>query len=424
MAGLFGTSGIRRKVGELPLDFCVNLGRAMGSYMGGDTLAVGRDTRSSGPLLESAFISGVLSTGKDVVELGVCPTPTVGVATSDYGAGIMVTASHNPADYNGFKFWNTEGAFPPSEEAKIEELFHNKKFSEAEAGTTRSEDYIEKHINLILKEVGTAKGVKVLLDCSGGAGSTVTPLLLERMGCEVTAVNTNVDGVFPHGLEPTAENLSETCAQVAEGDFDVAFAHDGDADRTCAIAGDGMMIEWDSFLSALAYGLDTVVTTVDASMRIEDVAENVVRSPVGDVFVVEKIRKSGAQFGGEPSGTFIFPDIHFYPDGVATVAKAAKLVAEGVFYERLSEIKSYPMTRLKIPCPNEKKSEVMDKVTETVSEEYTAIDGIRIQREDAWVLLRPSGTEPCFRITAEGRSQKDLDEIVSDAEKWVAGALA
>ncbi len=424
MARLFGTSGIRRKVSELPIEFCVNLGRALGAYSKDASVAVGRDTRASGPLLESAFVSGVLSAGRDVVELGVVPTPTVGVATAEYGTGVMVTASHNPPDYNGFKFWNRRGAFRPEEEMRLEKVFSERTFSEAGAGSARKEDYIERHIRLITRKVGGASGVRVLVDCAGGAGSTITPILLKRMGCEVTPINTNRDGRFPHGLEPTAENLAETCKLVGSGGYDIALAHDGDADRTCAINCHGRLVEWDSFLSVLAYGLDTVVTTVDASMRIEDVCKRVVRTRVGDVWVAEAIRENKADFGGEPSGTYIFPDVHLFPDGITAAAKAVKLVADGVFYERLSEIKSYPMARLKIPCENERKEGTLQKLTHVITEDYSDVDGIRIARENAWVLLRPSGTEPYFRITAEGRTKEALDAIVSDAKGWLVRAMS
>jgi len=423
MSRLFGTSGIRKILSEIPPEFCVNLGKALGSYTKDKVVAIGRDTRSSGPLVESSFISGVLSTGKDVVELGVVPTPTVGVATSEYGTGIMVTASHNPPEYNGFKFWGKSGALRPSEEEKVEKIFFEKNFKEGGSGSLQSKDYIEKHIDLILNTVGRADGVKVLIDCAGGAGSTITPTLLDRMGCVVTTINDNVDGVFPRDLEPTAENMIQTCEVVRKGDFDIAFAHDGDADRTCAIDGNGILVEWDSFLSVLAFDLDTVVTTVDASMRIDDVAKNVVRTRVGDVWVAEEIRKNNADFGGEPSGTFIFPDIHIYPDGIAAAAKAASLVGSGLFYQRLSEIKSYPMTRLKIPCENEKKETTLTKLKEIIDEEYSEVDGIRISRDNSWTLLRPSGTEPYFRITAEGRTSQDLDGIIADSKKWLEAAM-
>ena len=210
MERLFGTSGIRRLVSELPAEFAVDLGRTLGSSIKGKTVAIGRDTRSSGILLESAFISGILSTGKNVVELGIVPTPTVGVATSDFGTGIMVTASHNPPSYNGFKFFSRKGAYSPEQEKEIERLFYRKKFRQGKTGQVKNEGYVEKHINLIIDKVGVCeRKIKVVLDCAGGAGSSVTPRLLEEMGCDVIALNTNRDGRFPHELEPREENLKQ-----------------------------------------------------------------------------------------------------------------------------------------------------------------------------------------------------------------------
>jgi len=424
MEKLFGTSGIRRKVSELPAGFAVDLGKTLGSLTSSKTIAVGRDTRSSGILLESAFISGLLSTGKNVVELGIVPTPTVGVATAEYGSGVMVTASHNPPEYNGFKFFSENGAYSPKEEKELECKFHSKRFKTSKAGMLAKKDFVDKHVNLILKKVGVCdRKVKVVLDCAGGAGSAVTPMLLEKMGCDVTALNTNKDGRFPHELEPREENLQELCKTVRKEKADIGFAHDGDADRAAAVASDGKMVEWDSFLSVLAYGLNTVVTTVDASMRIEDVCKKVIRTPVGDVAVAEAIRKHKADFGGEPSGTFIFPDIHIFPDGVSCIAKAVKLVSEEKFYERLGKIKSYPMERLKIPCENAGKERVMRNLKKMIDEKYSDLDGIRIAREDSWMLIRPSGTEPYMRITAEGRSRKNLDEIVKQGRRWLDAAM-
>ncbi|MFH1126160.1 MAG: phosphoglucosamine mutase, partial [Candidatus Altiarchaeota archaeon] len=226
-----------------------------------------------------------------------------------------------------------------------------------------------------------------------------------------------------HDLEPREENLAELCNAVKKEKADIGFVHDGDADRAAAVGADGRMVEWDSFLSVLAYGFSKVVTTVDASMRIEDVCKKVIRTPVGDVAVADAIRKNNADFGGEPSGTFIFPDVHIFPDGVACVAKGVKLVSEGKFYERLKKVKSYPMTRLKIPCNNAKKEGIMKKLEEMISEEYSELDGIRIARQNSWVLIRPSGTEAYMRITAEGKTQKELDGIVSEGKKWLEQAM-
>jgi phosphoglucosamine mutase len=422
MGKLFGTSGIRREVSELPPGFAIRLGQALGTVTEFDTVAVGRDTRKSGPLLESAFISGVLSTGRSVVEVGVVATPTVGVATTEYGVGVMVTASHNPADWNGFKFWGRHGAFRPGEEEGVEDALDSGVFKTG-AGGERKEDYVGRHVELILDRVGGVdRNVKVLLDCGGGSGSSITPKLLEAMGCTVTVINDNTDGVFPHPLEPTEKNLEETCRLVKKGGYDIALAHDGDADRTAAIDSQGRLIEWDSYLTALAYGLDTVVTTVDASMRIEEVCKKVVRVPVGDVAVAEGIRQHDADFGGEPSGTYIFPDVHIYPDGVATAAKTVKLVSEGRFYEILLEIPTYPVQRVKIPCPDGVKDKIMKTLENVVTSEYSTTDGIRIQEEDAWMLIRPSGTEPYMRITAEARDRDKLEEIVGRGRGWLRQA--
>jgi len=422
MGKLFGTSGIRRIATEFSGEFVLDLGKSAGTIAKGNVVAVGRDTRASGPLIASTLISGILSTGKNVVDIGVVTTPTLGVAAAEYGTGVMVTASHNPEQYNGFKFWDSQGAFKPEMERKVEELVESKSFSSGEGSATK-EDFIGKHVQLIKDNVGRADGVKVLLDCGGGAGSTVTPRLLEELGCEVTAIHTNQDGVFAHPLEPTAENLEETCKLVSNGNFDVAFAHDGDADRVAVIDGSGQLIEWDTLLSVFSYDKNKVATTVDASMRIEDVASEVVRTPVGDVFVADAMRREDCVFGGEPCGAFIFPEVHFMPDGPLAAAVVANMVAEKKFYEIVGKIKSYPMTRLKIPCENEKKVDVMNKLKEIISEDYLDVDGIRIARENSWTLLRPSGTEPYMRITAEGRTQKDLDEIADESKKWLEQAM-
>jgi len=421
MSRLFGTSGIRRMVDELSDEFAVNLGRAFGSVVDSD-VAVGRDTRLSGPRLESAFNSGVLSAGRDVVELGVVPTPTVGVATAETGAGVVVTASHNPPEYNGFKFFDKDGAFRPDEEDRVEGVFNSGPFR-AGSGRLRDGDYVDRHVKLVLKAAGDAGSVKVLLDCAGGAGSVVTPRLLDEMGCESTVINGNRDGVFPHPLEPTAENLRETCRAVERSGADIGFAHDGDADRTCAIGGDGRLIEWDTFLTILASQSKRVVTTVDASMRIEEYCGEVIRVPVGDVAVAEGIRENKAGFGGEPSGTYIFPDIHMYPDGVATVGKALRLVADGRFYELAGEIPSYPMERVKIPCARKDKEKIMNSLKKTLKNlNYSEIDGIRVEEDDGWLLIRPSGTEDYVRITAEARTQRRLDELVKKGREWIRKA--
>ncbi len=426
---LFGTSGIRRKVNEFDSEFVVSLGKALGTYSEDRTIAIGRDTRNSSPGLESEFISGLVSTGHNVVKLGIVPTPTVGIAAMDYGTGVMITASHNPPEYNGFKFFGKNGAYTPEGESDIERIFYSKKFKKSEKqGDTKEQDYIEKHINLILKNLGTVKRhVKIFLDCANGSGSILTPKLLERMGCDVVAVNKEINKNFPHGLEPTAENLKEICKLVKKSGAEIGIVHDGDADRSAAIDNEGELIDWDSLLAVLAYGRDRVVTTVDASMRIEDVCKKVIRTPVGDVSVANAIVRENADFGGEPSGSYIFPDVHLFPDGPLTAAVIAKMVSEGRFYEILDKIKVYPTERLKIPCDENSKEIIMQNLKKKTKFEGTNVDytdGIRITAEEGWVLIRPSGTEPYIRITAEGKDRKSLDEIVKMSRELLEMAMS
>jgi len=424
---LFGTSGIRRKASELTDDFAFDLGRAIGTYTKDAKVAVGRDTRQSGPRLEYALISGILSTGKDVVLLGIVPTPVVGIAAMDHGTGVMITASHNPAEYNGFKLLGPKGAYTAKQEEALEKFFYSKKFLKGKSyGKITEEAYVDKYIDLVLKKVGKVKRkVKVLIDCAGGAGSVVTPRLLEKMGCEVIAVNTNIDGVFPHELEPRAENLKRVCDMVKGSGAEIGIVHDGDADRSAAIDKKGRLIDWDSFLAVLAYGKGKVVTTVDASMRIEDVCRKVIRTPVGDVAVANAIVREKADFGGEPSGSYIFPKVHLFPDGPLTAAVVAKMVSEGRFYEILKKIKVYPTARLKIPCEEGAKQKIMNSLRARLkgrrNVDYT--DGIRISTPEGWMLIRASGTEPYMRITAEGRNEGALKKLVDEGKTWLSGAM-
>jgi phosphoglucosamine mutase len=356
------------------------------------------------------------------------------MATEDYGTGIVVTASHNPPEWNGFKFWADGRAYSPAQERSIEKIFYSGNFTglSRKPGSIRKEDYAEKHIKRVFGKLGKVKRpVRVLLDCANGAGTLVTPALLKRMGCEVVAINTEMEGKFAHGLEPTAKNLEETCRLVVEHGADVGVVHDGDADRSAAIGSDGRLIEWDDFLAVLAFGKKKVVTTVDASMRIDDVASEVIRTPIGDVAVADAVCKFGADFGGEPSGSMIFPEVHLFPDGPLAAAVIAKMVSEKRFYETLDKIKKYPVERLKLfymkgSDPASIMAAVKPKLLKEFSKdvaEVSEVDGVRLSLKDGWFLVRPSGTEPCIRITAEAKSKKKLSEIVARSRKCVEKAI-
>ncbi len=422
---LFGTSGIRRKVEDISGEFVADLALALGTCSADEIIAVGMDCRESSPRIKEQFISALNTSGKNAVDLGLVPTPTVAMASEQYGTSVVVTASHNPPEYNGFKFWSGGRAYSPNQENVLEKTFRSKEFNRVKVSGTKKElvDYLIKHRERILKKVGLLSSeVKILIDCANGAGSVITPSLLEEMGCRVKAINTETSGLFPHGLEPTEENLRETCSIVRKSGVDVAVAHDGDADRTAAIDSEGRLVDWDSFLSVLAYGKNKVVTTVDASMRVEEVCGEVIRTPVGDVSVANAVDREGADFGGEPSGSFIFPQVHLFPDGVLTAAVTARMVSENRFYEILDEVSDYPTMRVKIPCEETEKRKIMESVlknAERMDYELSTIDGVRLSAEEGWFLIRPSGTESFIRITAEATTKKKLKQLVREGRKML-----
>lgn len=426
---LFGTSGIRKLAEELTDDFVEKLGFSLASYTWDEKIVVGRDTRPSSEGLSKVFISALTKAGKDVVDLGVATTPTVAMATEEYGTGVVVTASHNPPEWNGFKFWSEGRAYSPEQEWGVEETYYSEKFVDSQkVGVVEKVDYVKKHIDRIVDTVGRVdKKVRVLLDCANGAGAFITPALLEEMGCEVISINTETDGGFAHGLEPTAENLEKTCGLVLENKADIGIVHDGDADRSAAIGRDGKLVDWDSFLAVLAYGKDRVVTTVDASMCIEEVCREVIRTPIGDVAVADAVCREEADFGGEPSGSMIFPEVHLFPDGPLTAAKIVKLVSENRFYEILNQLRRYPVRRVKIfyekgSDPVELMFAIKSRVKEDFEEEIrelNEIDGIRIGVDGGWLLVRPSGTEPCIRITSEANTKELLFDLVERCRRCV-----
>lgn len=442
MRRLFGTSGIRGLVNEdLTPELFLDMGLTLATQLGNSGIVVvGKDPRTSSEMLESALISGLISGGCDVVRLGVVPTPVVSFAVRLLGAsaGAMITASHNPPEYNGLKFWDSEGmAYSPALEEEVEELYFRRRAKPVawdEIGRVEEVDVLSRYLEEMTRSVSLKKGYTVVLDCGNGAGATVTPHLLRRLGCKVITINSQLDGHFPgRGLEPTPENLQELCGVVRSVGADIGLAHDGDADRIAAVDERGRVAEPDKLLALMSAHQvkekgDTVVTTVDASSVVDESVKvkggRVVRTKVGDVSVAGEVKERGAVFGGEPSGAWIFPHIHLAPDGPLAAAKILELLNSTgkTLSELLDALPTYPTLREKIACPNEKKTSAMKKFEALATKEFRdvadvlTIDGIRLSlRDGSWLLVRPSGTEPYIRITAEGRTRKRAKEMVNSA---------
>jgi len=439
---MFGTSGIRGPVGsEITGDLALSLGRALGVET--DRVVLGRDSRESGQYLLDALAAGLRESGTDVVDLGLAATPTVAraVAWEDADAGVSVTASHNPPADNGFKLWQPSGqAFATADRERIADRIRDGESDlvgwEA-CGRRESGDGRSRHLEALAEAVdgplvgaadgdalSAAESLSVVVDVGNGAGG-LTADALASMGCAVETLNAQPDGSFPgRPSEPTAEHCETLATVVGETDAAVGIAHDGDADRTRAVAADGTFLSGDVLLAIFARAAasegDTVAVPVDTSLAVEDFLASAgietTRTPVGDVHVAEATRKPGVVFGGEPSGAWIWPAETRCPDGPLAACRVVALAADRPLAEREAEIPTYPIRREAFPV--EDKAAAMATV-ETGHETLTAgrdatvsrLDGVRVDLGDAWFLVRPSGTEPVVRVTAEARSAERTDEV-------------
>ena len=436
---LFGTSGIRGKIGsEVTCELALNVGKSLAYYLGNEgTVVLGYDTRTTNEMLDQAICAGLLESGVDVVKIGMVPTPLVGYATEKLGAdaGIMLTASHNPSQYNGIKLWNKNAmAYTSEQEAKIEEIYANKSYESVSWDKVGSISYNEEikgqYVDDLLDLVDIKPGLKVVIDCASGAGSEISPLVFRKAGCEVTTLNSQPDGFFPgRNPEPNAENLQNLMKTVVAIGADLGIAHDGDADRMITVDEKGNISPFDSLLALISKEFDgDIVTTVDAGLCMdESVKGEVLRTKVGDVNVAEVIIEKDASFGGEPSGTWLHPDFCMCPDGILSGLRMAEIVSrDGKLSELLAQIPSYPNIREKIICSAEAKVKVMENMEELLTSEFddirevNSIDGVRLTFEDdSWVLVRPSGTEDYVRITLESRDVKRAEEIKETCVKVI-----
>jgi phosphoglucosamine mutase len=405
---LFGSSGIRRKYDLQLAELALSLGSALASTS--EEVVVGTDTRTTSPVLAEAAIAGLLSGGARVSFGGIVPTPTVAYATRDHDCGLMVTASHNPEEYNGLKVFNPDGSsFTPPQQEEIEgkmEDFHWKGWECR--GEVRATDIITGHREAILDQLEAGADLRVVLDCGNGAGSVITPGLLSEMGIAVLTLNCNPGGHFARPSEPQEELLGYVAEMVRAESADGGIVHDGDADRMMAFDGKGRFIDGDRLLVLFAryLGAKRVVTTLDASMIIDEVAD-VQRTPVGDSYVSARLRKGG-DFGGEPSGAWIFPGHSLCPDGVYAAALFCEMASEWDIARELDRIPRFPIVRESSPC-----SDAGGVLRRLGADSPT--DGIRREEEDGWFLIRASGTEPKVRITAEGKTARAAKRLADTA---------
>jgi len=412
---LFGTSGIRRVADKDLIQLVLKVGLAVGKVYG--SVVVGSDTRTSSEAMKHALISGLLAAGSKGYDAGVIPTPTLAFAAREFDAGAMITASHNPPEYNGIKLLNPDGsAFGSDQQNQIEGMILNDSLSAAVWDKIKSSSLysgaVESHIERILQDFPGGLKLKVVLDCGCGAASVVTPYLLRKLGCEVVALNCYPSGFFPHPIEPTESNLGDLMRATREFGADLGIAHDGDGDRMMAVDDKGRFIPGDKLLALFAQETETkeVVTTIDASMAIDEMGFNVTRTRVGDNYVSEELKKGG-DFGGEPSGSWIFPHISLCPDGVYAAAQLVAIASQQKLSVLVDSLPRYPLLRGNVSSEGVVISKLERQLMAMEPLSVSTIDGIKLSFEDGWLLIRASGTEPKIRVTAEAKSEARVRQL-------------
>ncbi len=433
---MFGTSGIRGLYGsEITPHLALSIANAF-SY---SNVVIGRDTRTTGPLLEKAAFAGITCSGSDAISVGIVPTPVLAYGTLKHKSnGIMITASHNPPEYNGFKLISAGKEITKPQEEKVLSNYESgiklsswDKTGRVVTDAELVDAYLEFITPLIDAEAIAKAAPRVVVDCNGAAYS-ITPKFLEQLGCKVTTINTQEEG-FVRPSEPAEKNLSVLCAKVKEAGADLGLAHDGDGDRVALIDEAGNFVNMDVQLSLmilheLEKKTGKIVSTVESSLIIKDAVEQgggeLVITPVGSTYVGDALEKEGAVFGGEPAGEYVYSEGVHVPDGVLGAAKFVEIFAKkGKISELAAKFKPYPMIREKYPAKDLKAA--MNKILDSIDieGEVSNIDGLRIDSEDYWLLIRPSGTEPIIRLTLEAKTKEKLAEIHKKAKKLIEDSV-
>lgn len=428
---LFGTNGVRGVVNkDLTLELVLELSQAIGTFFKGGKMVVGSDGRTSSPALRNLAMGGLASVGCKVYDIGQAPTPMIDFLTRAWkvDGGIAVTASHNPPQYNGIKTIAPDGIETDrDEELEIEKIYFSRSWKRSDwsrvGDIVKAETGLREYLDSIKKRVKVenikSHHLKVAVDPGNGVSALTTPILLSELGCKVITINANVDGAFPGRLsEPRPDTIGSLMSLVKASGADFGVALDGDGDRAIFVDETGKA-HWgdrtfalivDDYL--LARPGATIVTPVSSSRAIREIVDTrngkIVWTRVGSVDVSHKMVEIGADVGGEENGGIFFAPHIAVRDGSMASALIADIVARAgqPLSKLLSVLPSYQLEKEKVPCPNHLKKQVLDSLRERTSRyNPETIDGVKILFEDgAAVLVRPSGTEPIFRVMAEAKS--------------------
>jgi phosphoglucosamine mutase len=440
---LFGTSGIRGVVNQdLSPDFCRQLASAIGTTLPpASTVCIATDTRVSRDVIKEAITAGLLSCGINIVDLGILPTPALALLTreSGFATGIMVTASHNPPEFNGIKLFTENSlGYSQAQEAEIEKVYFKQKFRQGSKGTLeQAQNMKQRYLSFIkgkLSRPGFNHQLKIVVDPGNGAASEFASNIFAQMGLDVIPVNDEPNGLFPgRSPEPKADTLQGTVNFLRKHNADLAICFDGDADRVVFCDKEGFLgfnepIAFISRLTVKKTGRKKIATTVETGtlldLAVKDLGVEVVRGRVGDVAVAYLVQELDAALGVEQVGVYIIPEAGYYPDSIfASLFLLSQLSNASEIRQYFRGIPRPFFEKAKVLCPNELKEWVMSQVKERshlfAPNEINTLDGLRLEFPDSWILIRASGTEPVIRIISESTSQTQTDELISKSKTLV-----
>ena len=446
-------SGIRGIYGDgLTTEVIKNYTLAFGSLYG-PKIVIGRDTRTSGPEIESTVSETLLSIGCTPIHLGLATTPATQLAVEKLNAdgGIVISASHNPAEWNALKLVASDGSFlTEAGFKKLQDKLDSGEYDfvdsssveESQAYAKANEDHIELVLSLSNIDVEKIKerAFKVVVDCVNGVASKALPKLLELLGCEVTEIHCEPNGLFPHTPEPLEHNLSDLIQKTKEIDADIGFAVDPDGDRLAIVSDGGkylseeytLVIATDVVLSGLPKG-QKVATNLSTTQAIDDIAEkhgaDVIRTRVGEINVVQEMKSVNAVIGGEGNGGVILPEAHYGRDALVAAALTLQFItnSEEPLSKIYSKMPQYIMLKRKVELGNVSSETILNSITEHFSDyDVDTRDGVKINKPEGWVHVRVSNTEPIMRIYVEAKTQESAESLwneVMDIPELLLGAV-
>jgi phosphomannomutase/phosphoglucomutase len=426
---------------DITLDVSARIAKAFGTYVGGGRIAVGRDHRLSSEEIGGVFSAALNSTGCDAIDIGLVPTPILYFSTFHYtlSGGAMITASHNPAEYNGFKLCKGTKTLYGGQIQEIGRLVGSGEFSEG-SGKTEAKNVVPDYLSYVEERISLKRKLKVVMDAGNGTCGKIGPQLFRNLGCEVVELYCDIDGSFPnHPPDPTVDaNLQDLIKKVREEKADIGIAYDGDGDRVGFVDESGGVLRGDMSLALFSRdilkdrkGANIIFEVKCSQALMEDIEKhggNPVMYRTGHSFIKKKMAEIDSPLAGEMSGHFFFADDYYgYDDGLFASARMSQILANSG--KKLSELvadipKYFSTPEIRLHCADDKKFGVVERVTETFKKTYDVItvDGARLQFDDGWGLVRASNTQPALILRFEAKTKKRLSEIraivQSELEKY------